>query len=116
MKLFGKEISTQAQAIFIVVVLAVAAILFYRTLAPGPELESDINFVCVATGRTYTVDREQINTFPVENPDTHEMTLLPCVQRDGRLYLDSHYREVLEDLGEVNRYVDEYTLAVKSAP
>jgi hypothetical protein len=112
MQIFGKTISPRVQVIFIVVVLAVAGVFYYRSLAGGNVVNPDINFVCVATGRTFSIDRDQINAIPLKNPETGEATLVPCVKRDGKLYMDAHYRGVLANLKEVNRYVDEKTLEV----
>ena len=72
--------------------------------------------VCVATGRTYTIDRDDINTLPVKNPDTGERSLVPCVKREGRLYADAHYRGLLQAFGEVNQHVDEDTMVVRMGP
>lgn len=112
MQIFGKTIGPRVQVIFIVVVLVVAGILYYRSLGGGSPVEADINFVCVDTGQTFTIDRDKITTLPLKNPDTGKATLVPCVKRDGKLYMDGHYRGLLPDLKEVNKHVDEKTLAV----
>jgi hypothetical protein len=70
----------------------------------------------VATGATFEIDRKDVNVLPMPNPDTGEMTLVPCVRREDGLYVDSHYRTLIEDFGDVNQYVDGATLAVKAAP
>jgi hypothetical protein len=110
----GERIHEQVgiQVIFIVIVLVVAGVFYYRSWAGGPVVNPDINFVCVATGRTFSIDRDKINSVPLKNPETGQATLVPCVKRDGKLYMDAHYRSVLADLKEVNRYVDEKTLEV----
>jgi hypothetical protein len=112
MQIFGKTISPRVQLVFVVVVLVVAGVFFYRSWAGGSVVNPDINFVCVATGQTFSIDRDKIHSIPLKNPETGEATLVPCVKRDGKLYMDSHYRGVLKNLKEVNRYVDEKTLEI----
>lgn len=116
MQVFGREISTRVRrGSAAVLVVVVGAFLYCRSVGQ-PLLTSDINFVCVSTGRTYTVDRDDIDTLPLINPKTDERSLLPCVERDGRLYADARYRGLLLKLRELNRYVDEDTLLVRTTP
>jgi hypothetical protein len=44
------------------------------------------------------------------------MTLLPCFEQDGVVYVSSRYHGSLAELGEKNRYVDPETLAVRTSP
>ena len=96
--------------------LVAVGFLVYSSMGGDSPLPNEIKLVCVNTGRTYLIDRDEINTIPMTNPDTHEATLLPCVERDGRWYVDDHYRSVLEELKEVNHYVEPDTLAVRTGP
>ncbi len=76
-------------------------------------LPGKVNFVCVATGEKFAVPREQIQV-PCRNPKSGELTLLPCYEEEGDLYVSPRYREALIGLGEKNRYVDPETLAVRT--
>lgn len=97
------------------VLLVVAGILVYRVATdPGPLGTNQINFICVATGDTFHIHRNEIATVPVENPRTHEATLVPCYEKeDGALYVSEHFRGAVEQLGEKNHYVDMSTLRVR---
>lgn len=84
----------------------------------GP-VKDRIEFVCVSTGKTYTIARSSFRMLPVENPDTGQATLVPCIRRGPDLYVDAHYREIVEALEqeELNHYVDlQDELRVKQAP
>lgn len=101
-------------ALAVVAVLGVGVVL-YAQLRGARPLPNTVKFVCVATGKTYAVSRDKIKRIPLDNPDTGERTLLPYVERDGRLFVSEHYRESVAKLGERNRYVDPETLAVQMA-
>lgn len=72
--------------------------------------------VCVASGKMYSLSRSQVQTLPVKNPDTGELTLVPCYEEEGVVRVDDSYRKVVIDLGEVNRHVDSETLEIKPKP
>ncbi len=112
----GEQISPRVQLGLIVVALVAAGLLAWWLWPSGSPIGDTVSFVCVATGKTYELDRKTISSVPVENPETKKATLIPCVRRDGKLFVDSHYRGVLAGLAEVNQYVDKNTLGVKSAP
>ena len=100
----------------IVVLLLAAAFLVYREFARPGVIPDEINFVCVVTGTTFSLDRDDVYSYPAKNPDTGEMTLLPVYEEDGVWYVSSHYRATVLGFGERNRYVDTNTLAVRKAP
>jgi hypothetical protein len=116
MALFGEQLSPRVQTGLIVAALVVAGVLAWWLWPSGSPIGDTVSFVCVATGKTYQIDRKNIVSMPVENPSTRQPTLVPCVRRDGKLFVDPHYRDVLTGLAEVNQYVDKSTLEVKSAP
>ena len=97
-------------------VFVIAGALLIYNFGRGGALPSGIQFVCVATGQTFRVDRTEINAVPFKNPKTGEYTLLPCKSENGVTKIDPHYRQALVALGEKNRYVDNDTLVVRSAP
>ncbi len=82
-------------------------------------LTSSVNFVCVATGKTFDIDRNKVNYLPWKNPSTGEKTLLPCVKRDGKLFVTEHTGRLLSEdeyLRKVNKHVDPRTLEVRPQP
>lgn len=105
--------SERGKLVLAAVLLLVAGGMLYRHTwgSQGPDLKR-IRFVCVASGRTYLIDRAKIQEVPAASPDTGEKTLVPCVVRDGKLYVDGHFAGVLEPLAAVNRCVDAKTLEV----
>lgn len=117
MAILGIQLNPRVQVGLIVAALVVAGLLAWRALAPADSPIGDtISFVCVATGKTYNINRDDVGSIPLKNPDTGQVTLLPCARREGKLFVDSHYRSALKGLAEVNQYVDTNTLEVKSAP
>ncbi|MBU0641179.1 MAG: hypothetical protein KKB50_20155 [Planctomycetes bacterium] len=101
-------------AVGVVVVLALV-FLVYRLRGNSP-LPSSANFVCVATGKMFSIDRDDIRQVPLTNPDSGERTLVPCYERDGKLYVRSHYRGAVQRLSDVNQYVDPESLEVRTSP
>jgi hypothetical protein len=99
-----------------VVLLLAAGALFYYQFRGSGGLDDEVNFICVATGKMYWVDREEAPTIPVKNPKTGDKTLLPCYLKDGVLHVSPRYRDDLMKLGEKNQYVDTDTLAGRTAP
>ena len=99
-----------------VLIIGAGGLLFWQFAGSG-VIKNDVNFICVATGKTFSIDRKDVKSLPLENPKTGERTLLPCCMRDGVLYVDDHYARLLFDkLREKNRYVDTESLAVQTAP
>jgi hypothetical protein len=107
----GKQIKVVAA----VVILIVAGILTYRTLSDAPDVPSEVAFVCVASGKIYTLKVDDVAIIPAPNPDTGERTLLPCSRgKDGVYRVSARYRDALTgSLSDVNKYVDVQTLEVK---
>lgn len=109
--------SEKAKLSLAVVLIIGAGGLFIWQFVGSGAIADDVNFICVATGKTFSIDRDDIKSLPVENPKTGERTLLPCCSRDGVLYVDARYSRLLFDkLKEKNRYVDTESLAVQTAP
>jgi hypothetical protein len=100
------------------VLLVGAGLLVFRQVGGSRRLPNRVRFVCVATGKTYWIDREKLASLPIpaQNPKTGEMTLLPCFEQDGIVYVSSRYQGSLAELGEKNRHVDPETLAVRTSP
>ncbi len=117
MAILGVQLNPRAQWGLIVAALVVAGLLAWRAWGSAESPIGDtISFVCVATGKTYNINRNDVGSIPLKNPATGKATLLPCVLRDGRLFVGSQCRGALAELAEVNQYVDTNTLEVKSAP
>jgi hypothetical protein len=93
-----------------------AAALLFRQVSCGGPIKDHIDFVCVATGKTYSLARSKVARIPERNPDTGEETLMPYVRENGVLKVSARYRAALDRLSEKNRYVDPQTLAVRTAP
>lgn len=98
------------------VVLVIAIGLFLFQARGGAELTDTINFVCVATGELYELDRGEIGGLPAVNPDTGQATLLPYAEKDGRRFITRRKARFLKQLADVNKYVDPKTLEVRAAP
>ena len=98
------------------VVLVIAIGLFLFQARGGAELTDTINFVCVATGELYELDRGEIGGLPAVNPDTGQATLLPYAEKDGRRFITRRKARFLAQLADVNKYVDPKTLEVRAAP
>jgi len=100
--------------VLVALVVLAAGVALYRSLSGHAPLGKEIRFFCVATGRIYWVDRQEIDSLPVRNPETGELSLLPCIEGEDGLSIDPHYRGLVEELGEMNRYVNVATLAVST--
>ncbi len=94
--------------------LLLAGGMTYYQLSGGQVRPSSGNFVCVATGKTFSIPRGTTKILPLENPETKERTLLPCYEQDGKLYVSRRAAEHLSEFGARNRFVDTQTLAVKN--
>jgi hypothetical protein len=113
----GALAGNRGKLIVIVALLLVAAVTVWFQVRGSGGLRSNVNFVCVATGKMYSLDRRSVFKLPWKNPDTGEETLLPCGAReDGSIEVSERYREAVRAMGEKNRYVDPETLVVKTAP
>ncbi len=108
--------NNRTKVIFAVVLLLGAGLLVFRqySASSGP-LENRLLFVCVATGDTFTLDREDVVMIPAKNPNTDELTLLPATREDGELRVHARYRGSLQRLREKNEYVDPETLVVRQS-
>jgi hypothetical protein len=98
-------------------VMLIAAIVIFFTFRPGgaSPLPDTLTCVCAATGKTYSIDPDNVKWYPAQNPDTGEETLFPCVEREDGMYVGSLYRSALRRLGEANRCVDLETLKVRTS-
>jgi hypothetical protein len=102
----------------VVVLLLVAVGLLLVRRERAPSRADKVHLVCVATGKTFWVDRRPM-VLPLDNPETGEKTLLRCYEgEDGALYVDRSCRDLVKQLDEdkVNQYVDPKTLRVRSDP
>jgi hypothetical protein len=82
----------------------------------GSVVVDQVEFVCVATGKTYVMPMEDVNIFPMKNPDTGTFTLLPIEEVDGGFFVKERYRSYLSQLAKENQYVDPETYSVKITP
>lgn len=99
--------------------LVIAVGVYWFWGRPRSPISEGIAFVCVATGQTFQIDRDDLpSTYPARNPDTGQRTLLPYLARDGKRYLSPRYAGYLARLEEekVNKYVDPETLEILDAP
>ncbi|MCK4341014.1 MAG: hypothetical protein KAY37_04745 [Phycisphaerae bacterium] len=114
--------SNRAKIILVVALFVVAfGVYWFWGRSPDPlSSTGKFKYVCVATGKVFTFSRKDIpNVLPGENPDTHEYTLLPVDEREGKLYVIGRYAGLLDDpdyLAEVNKYVHAETLEVLNSP
>lgn len=102
----------------VAVLLLVAIVLLAFQGGGAPSRSGEVQFVCVATGEIFWLDR-QPRIFPFENPDTGEKTMLPCHEgEDGNIYVSSRCRKLVKEFEQnaVNKYVDPETLQVRTEP
>ncbi len=112
----GVLTSRSGKILLAIVLFVGAGVLAYRNLSQRP-ISRNVNFVCVATGRMFSLDRKGVVTLPAQNPKTGEATLLPCVKdADGVVRVSGRYAGALQELGAKNRYVDPETLVVRPPP
>jgi hypothetical protein len=99
------------------VLLLAAGFFTYRNCGRDEFARPDtLAFVCVTTGKVYPLPRgEKVRTVPCENPETHTLTLVPCIERDGGVFVPSRYRGTLKEMKEQNKAVDTNTLQVQVA-
>ena len=93
-----------------------STVLLSRQLSSAGPLDRNINFVCVATGETFSLARSEVVRIPEINPRTGEATLVPCSAENSVLTVNAHYRPIIEDLAERNQHVDAQSLVVRSEP
>jgi len=106
--------SSRNKAILAGVLIVIAVVFVARQIWKPGALPSGVRYVCVSTGKVFTLPRDKVNLIPEVNPDTGEHTLLPCSERDGAVRVTSRYRDALVQLGDKNHYVDIETLLVKT--
>lgn len=101
-----------------VAALGLCAYVVFRPDPSYPTLPTQVNFVCVKTGERFVLDRRapECRIIPAQNPRTHERTLLPCSEVDGKWVVNDHYRGAVVNFAGENHYVDPQTLEVRSAP
>lgn len=111
---------SERKRLILVGALLVVAVGVYWFWGRSPSPLSDgIAFVCVATGETFRIDRDDLTTtYPVPNPETNQRTLLPCTTKDGKAYVMGRYAPFVARLEEekVNKYVDPQTLEILAEP
>jgi hypothetical protein len=103
----------------VVVVLAIAVAVHALSDRGTPSRPAKIQFVCVATGKTFWLERDRARILPLASPDTHERTLLPCYRDDkGSLRVSSRCGSLVRQLEQdaINRLVDPDTLTVRASP
>ena len=101
-------------AVALLIIAAVLAITRTEKNKIKGVLADRVELICVATGEVFAFKRKDLAMLPAENPKTGEQTLVPCYRdQQGHLRVDSHYVPLLEDLGDLNRYVDVRTLEVQ---
>ncbi len=100
------------------VVIAVSVLVWRGVVysANGAAVDGQILLVCVESGERLKLLRSEIRSLPASHPRTGKQTLLPVVERNGRTMVEERCLEVLEGLKDVNRYVDEKSGEVRSAP
>ncbi|MEP0845838.1 MAG: hypothetical protein HRF50_03335 [Phycisphaerae bacterium] len=101
----------------VVVLLLVAGGVYWFTAPSRPKLSDTILFVDATTGKMLELDRKALGTLPATNPETGEPTLVPCYRtEDGKVFVSSRKRSVVQQLGEKNQVIDLETLEVRVQP
>jgi hypothetical protein len=101
-----------------VVLLGGAIVLFVLQAGGEPSRSGKVQFVCVATGEMFWLER-QPRVLPAENPETGQRTLVPCGPADdGSTHVSRRDRGLIEQFERdgVNKYVDSKTLVVRESP
>lgn len=98
-----------------VVLLAAAGWFVFQNTRPRGGLPSEATFVCVATGKLFEIPiAGKTLIYPLENPETKQLTLFPVSKHeDGFYYVSPRRREGIKAMGDVNKAVDLATLKVK---
>lgn len=100
-------------------VILLAAVGVFFVVGQGDDtFPTNVNFVCVETGKQFDLKSNEYSRMPADNPDTGRRTLLPVTERDGKYYVSERYSASLmrDDLKELNKFVDVRTLEVHSEP
>lgn len=111
--MMGRRSVIQLAVLFVAVLAVVCAV---RAAFHDPYgLNGKSLYVCVESGRLFSLSTDEAGMVPARNPQTGDYTLLPCARtRDGRLRVGERYRPVLvEQLADTNRRVDPATLTVR---
>ena len=112
-------LKANAGKLSLVAVLLLVAIAFFGFGAGGgPSRSGKVQFVCVATGEIFWLERKP-RTLPVENPETGQKTLVPCYENeDGGISVSRRNYGLIGQLDKdgVNQCVDPKTLIVRPAP
>lgn len=99
-----------------VLALAVTAVIAVRQLTQPSAVTNSIQLICVTTGERFTMSREAVTQVPMLHPKTNEPTLLPIsANANGEFVVHDHYRGLVEEFGERNKFVDPQTLVVKNS-
>lgn len=93
---------------------------YWYTSGRGFSPPGQVPFVCVSTGKIFTFDREKMpHVFPAANPESGEMTLVPCYvdEEDGKTHVSGRMRGIIIELtkNKLNQHVDPDTLIVTTA-
>lgn len=104
----GKKVTV---AVVLFLVAGMVWVVSGSTCSNRPTVQS-VDFVCLETGKTYTLSPFSINAIPCKNPDTGRRTLFPCYEDGGSVYVTEHYRSVVKEMDNLYKNVDHETYAV----
>lgn len=105
--------SPGGKAALALVLFAAAGVVAFWQWPRGP-LPEEVNFICVETGTLHYIDRDDVFGIPANNPKTGRATLVPCYRTEaGQLAVSEHFAGTIEQLAELNHYVDPATRMVK---
>lgn len=100
----------------VVVAFAATAFVVARQLTRPSVVSDSIQLICVTTGERFTMSRQAVTQVPMLHPKTNEPTLLPISANvKGEFVVHDHYRGLVEEFGEKNKFVDPQTLVVKNS-
>jgi len=104
-------------AVVAVAALVAAALFAWPYLQPAAGPATELQLVCVASGKKFTLPVDEAAMIPARNPDTGAYTLLPYTRGDdGTVRIEERYRPALAGLTDVNRAVDPETYVVSVQP
>lgn len=106
--------SSHKKIILAVVILGIAGALLWLNRSRG-GLPARSGFVDVETGEVFTFSLDSVRSFPAKSPKSGSETLLPCVERGGKLFVGEHYRSLVQQLDKDGKckFVDTSSLAVR---
>jgi hypothetical protein len=113
------RLSKQDLTYGLILIAAIVLIVGYMMWSTSGEsaIPDKARFVCVASGEEFRIGPEEMPTMlPMRHPQTGEATLLPCFEKDGRLYVSRRCGRMLKDLRDVNKFVDPETLEIRNDP